>query len=72
MASAVVLEFGEVGDDVLAEFEEEFVFECFGAVFGAEDLVFHLFELGGDVALGVGHGLLAGVVVGDFGERGGW
>lgn len=63
-------ELGEVGDDLLAEVEEEFVFELFGAFFGAEDFVFHFFERGGDVALGVGHGLFAGVVFGDFFEVG--
>lgn len=60
----------EVLGDVGAELEEEFVFELAGAFFGAEDFVFHFLEGGGDVALAVGHGLFAGVVVGDFGEVG--
>ena len=50
---------------------EEFGFELFGTFFGTQHLVFHLLERGGDVALGVGHGLLAGVVIWDFGELAG-
>ena len=60
-----------MGDDLGAELGEEFGFELFGAFFGTEHLVFHLLERGGDVALGVGHGLLARVVVRDLGEMGG-
>lgn len=58
-------------DDFFPEFNEEFVFEFFGSFFGAEDFVFHFLERGGDVALRVGHGLFAGVVVRDFCELAG-
>ena len=60
------LEGGEVFADLLAEVDEEVVFEGFGALVGAEDFLLHLLEGGGDVALGIGHRLLALVVVGDF------
>ena len=60
-----------MGYDLLAEAEEEFVFELLGAFLGAEHFVLHFLERGGDVALGVRHGLLAGVVVGDFGKLAG-
>ncbi len=58
--------------DLAAELEELFVFELFGPLVGAEDLVFDLLQVGGDEALGVGHGLLALVVLGDLGEVGSW
>ena len=60
------LQGGEVVADLFAEVDEEVVFEGFGALVRAEDFLLHLLEGGGDVALGVGHGLLALVVVGDF------
>ncbi len=60
----------EVVGDVAAELQEEFEFELAGAFLGAEDFVFHFLEGGGDVALAVGHGLLAGVIVRDLGEVG--
>ena len=61
-----VLDGGHAGEDAGAEGLEFFVFEAFGALVGAEDAILHLFEFRGDVALAVGGGLFAGVVVGDF------
>ena len=46
--------------------QEQFVLKFFGALFRGENFFFVLFELWGDVALGVFDGLLADVVVGDF------
>ena len=54
----------EVVGDRGTEFDELVVFEGLGAVVGAEDFAFHFLEAGRDEALGVGHGLLALVVVG--------
>ena len=65
-----LLEGVEFCADRLAEFDELLVFELFGSFLGAEDLVFDFLEAGRDIALGVGHGLLALVVVGDLGEVG--
>ena len=54
------------GGDQVAELEEQFVFELFGALFGGEDLFFVFLELGRDVAFGVFERLLADVVGRDF------
>ena len=71
-AAGGFFQFGEVDDDLLAELEEQFVFELLRALLGTEYFVFHLFERRSDVALSVRHGLFARVVVGNFGElRGG-
>ena len=61
-----LLEGGEVVADLLTEVDEEVVFEGFGTFVRAEDFLLHLLEGGSDVAFGVGHGLFALVVVGDF------
>ena len=66
-----MLEAREVGDDLRAELGEEFGFELFGTFFGTQHFVFHFLERGGDVTLGVGHGLFARVVVRDFGKMAG-
>ena len=54
----------EVVGDVGAEFDELVVFEGLGSVIGSEDFSFHFLQAGCDEALGVGHGLLALVVIG--------
>ena len=59
-----------MGADVAAELEKKFVFELLGAFLGAEYLAFHFLERRCDVALGIGEGLLAGVVIGHLGELG--
>jgi len=54
----------EVVGDVGAEFDELVVFEGLGSVIGSEDFAFHFLQAGCDEALGVGHRLLALVVIG--------
>ena len=65
-----LLECVEVGADVAAELEKQFVFELLGALLGAEHLTFHFLERGGDVALGIGESLLTGVVIRHLGQLG--
>ena len=64
------LQGSEVFADLLAKVNKEVVFERFGPLVGAENLLLHLFESGGDVALGIGHRLLADIIVGHFVQLG--
>lgn len=56
---AEVVDGGDAGGRGLAEGVEEDAFAFEGSGFGGGDFVFEVFELGGDVALGVFEGLLA-------------
>ncbi len=60
-------EFVEDGAGLFAELVEEEALAFDGAAAGAQDFVFELFELGGDVSLGVFEGLLACENVGGAG-----
>ena len=57
---------GQVVGDFAAEFDKFLVFEGLGPVVRAKNFSFHFLEGGGDKALGIGHGLLALVVIGRF------
>ena len=59
------LEAGELGDERVAELVEQARLEVDAAAVGGEELLFVLLQLGRDVALRVGDGLLAEVVDGD-------
>ncbi len=58
------------GGHRVAKFQEQFILQLLGFLVGREDLLFVLFQFGGDVALGVLDGLLANVVGRNFGAMG--